>query len=187
MGMVRTEGYAVCFMLPAFYLFIRYFIYVGKCDIELKNGTVNFNDSIKGSFKSKYWFSICEMFLIGIFASLNLMFNIKSVILFVPFAIAVTYILIKHKLYKNLFFDFIFGLLGVIIAILPYLIYMITTGSYEDMFYAVFHINFVYANPVSPVTNGIKRNIFELIGRYFEIHYSILILIIISKKLKSKI
>ena len=121
-GYSRTEMYALAFIMPAIYLFANYFL---------------LNNDEKYNYK--------YMFIVGILASLVLMTNIRAVVIYVPFAIILLLKLIKENKYTDILKLFIAGALGVIITIVPYLIYALVTDSIKDAIYAIFITNINYA------------------------------------------
>lgn len=130
-GYSRTESYAIAFMMPALYLFSKYF----ECET-----------SVAKEFNAK------GMFAIGVLAGLTLMTNIRATILFVPFAMMLMLKLIKEKKCREIALCFVFGLLGVIASIIPYLIYMLVTNSVNEAIYAIFTTNANYV--ISTVDTG---------------------------------
>lgn len=116
----RTEEYAICFLVISIYIFASFFY------------------SADNEFRKK------NIFIIGIFAGLTFMTNIRAAVLFVPFAVAVLIRLIKSKSYKNIFTTFVYGVIGVIVSMIPYLIYMVVTNSYTDAYYAIIETNVNY-------------------------------------------
>lgn len=121
-GYSRTESFAVAFLMIANYISYRYFFV--ETDIkEQKN----------------------KMFIIGLLAGLTFMTNIKAAILFVPIAISVLIINVKKKNYKLIVRHFVLGLAGVVVSVLPYIIYVILTDSFLDMKYALIDTNLAYA------------------------------------------
>ena len=117
-------------MLQGYYLFAKYFLGLRAID-NLQNGDVEFPPK--------------DMFLIGVCAAMAFMTNIRAVTIFAPFAPIVAFILIKNKKWKNLFLVAFAGILGVFITILPYIIYVIATDSFADMWYALVDANIYYA------------------------------------------
>ena len=122
-GYYRTEPYVVLFVVPAVYLIAEY--YYGNIDI---------------SEMPKH------MFIIGILAGLAFMINLKGIILFVPLVLPLLYDFIKQKCWIGVLKTFCLGLLGVAVAIIPYVVYMIVTDSVRDMIFAVWDTNLAYAN-----------------------------------------
>ena len=138
----RTEMYAIAFIMPVVYLFAKYF-----ADVTANVSSENRENE----------FSPIKMFVIGIFAALTLMTNIRAVVIFVPFAVALLIKLVKMKKIKNLCQVFVAGLVGVVVTILPYVIYAVFTESLNDAIYAIFTSNMNYAE--SNFTFG--KNIFK--------------------------
>ena len=122
-GYYRTEAFAVALVMPAIYIMAKY--YYGKINI------LNIPK---------------QMFFIGLLAGLTFMINLKGIVLFVPLVIPLAFDFIKQKHWLGLLKTFCLGLFGVIIAILPYVIYMIVTDSVKDMIFAVWDTNLAYAN-----------------------------------------
>ena len=153
-GYNRTEEYAALFMLISYYIISKYFI----CDDKYDK-----NDKYEK-------FALIDIFIIGIMAGLTFMTNIRAVILFVPFAFAIAICTIKNEKSRATFYLiklFVCGLLGVLVSMIPYIIYMLLTDSVADMIDAVFYANFAYLNSdieksvdvFSTVINFIKENI----------------------------
>lgn len=121
-GYYRTEAFAVALVMPAIYIMAKY--YYGKINI-LKISK--------------------QMFFIGLLAGFTFMINLKGIVLFVPLVIPLAFDFIKQKQWLGLLKTFCLGLFGVIIVILPYVIYMIATDSVKDMIFAVWDTNLAYA------------------------------------------
>ena len=121
-GNSRTEMYAIAFLMPAIYLFVRYFL-----------------------LEEKEKYNNLYMFIIGILASFILMTNIRAVVILVPFAIILLIKLIKEKQYRAIATLFFIGTFGVIITVVPYIIYAVMTDSVKDAVYAIFTTNINYA------------------------------------------
>ena len=143
----RTEEYAVCFIMISLYLFASNYFLVNIVEDDIKH---------------------LPMFLIGICAGLTFMTNIRAAILFVPFAILLLIKLVLVKKYIAIIKLFVYGILGVIVSIIPYLIYMFVTDSAVDAYYAIFITNINYLNStvdagkdvISTALTLIKENIF---------------------------
>ena len=126
-GYSRTEAFAVVFMMPALYLFTKNYIL-----IKNEQDGVILNKRL-------------PMFIIGILAGLTFMTNIKAAILFIPFAFVTAFLCIKQKRIRFIFELLLFGMLGVIVSILPYVVYMLVTNSFNDMVYALIDTNIAYS------------------------------------------
>lgn len=83
------------------------------------------------------------MFIHGIMT--GIVFGFKPNLLFIwgAFAALVTIDLIKDKNYKLLALNFIYGLAGFIIAILPIILYAVKNNCLNDMLYAMFKLNII--------------------------------------------
>ena len=127
----RTEAFAVMFIMPAFYIFANYFV---------KESGEDLNEATT----AKAEFSTSNMFLIGVLAGLTFMTNIRAVILYVPFAIALFIKNLRAKRYASNFKLFVAGILGVFASIIPYIIYMILTNSYIEAYNAIIETNLLY-------------------------------------------
>lgn len=137
-GYSRTEMYAIAFIMPSIYLFAKYFVDTKIVEDDILSSNVAV--STDGSFK------LSHMFIIGILASLTFMTNIRAVVIFVPFAIALLIKLLSTKNFKNLLLVILSGLCGFVITIIPYIIYAVATNSLGDAIYAIFTSNVNYAN-----------------------------------------
>lgn len=155
LGFLRTEGYAISLILPSAYLFIKYFL------------------------SDEVYFPMRRMYVIGILAGVTLLMNVKATVLFVPFAIATLVVLIKNRNYKNIFLCFVSGLVGVIIAILPAIIYVVKNNCVNEAIDAIFRINAIYSNYDSAV-NAFHETKIETILSVIKIHPLITILIILE-------
>ena len=158
LGFLRTEGYVIALVLPSAYMFIRFFM------------------SDKKSFR------VSEMFIIGVLAGLTLMINLKASVLYVPFAVSLAIVLSKYKNYKNIFACFIFGFLGVVISILPFVVYLITTDSFQYAFDAIVNVNGIYSNYNSSIMS-LNESKIDTILDVIKIHpimTSIILLSIVS-------
>lgn len=166
-GYNRTETYAVAFFLPSVYIFIKYFFQ--KVDeYSLKN----------------------NMLFVGVLAGLTFMTNIKAAILFVPFAITTLVIFIYKKQYKFIIPTFVYGILGVFISIVPYVVYVIFTGSFDDMVFALIKTNISYNDsvflrnletPFGDIFNYNPNNGFlTTVLAYFKVEPIVMILLLLS-------
>ena len=122
-GYYNTEPYVVALVMPSIYIMCKY--YYGKISII---------DIPK------------RMFIIGVFAGFVFMINLKGIILFVPLVLPLLYDFIKQKCWIGVLKTFCLGLLGVAVAIIPYVVYMIVTDSVRDMIFAVWDTNLAYAH-----------------------------------------
>ena len=122
-GYSRTEVYAIACLMIAIFMFAKYFETTSEDE----------------PFMPK------QMFIIGILAGITFMTNIRAIAIFVPFAVSVLVRLIKSKNYKNILAIFVAGLLGVVVSIVPYIIYAIATDSVKDAYYAIITTNINYA------------------------------------------
>lgn len=139
-GYSRTEMYAIAFIMPSIYLFAKYFVRVSQ--------------SVGASFTNP--FKLSHMFLIGILASLTFMTNIRAVVIFVPFALALLVKLIVDSRFASqqnivianirfIIFLILSSLCGFIITIIPYIVYAVVTNSIDDAIFAIFTSNINYA------------------------------------------
>ena len=155
LGFLRTEGYAISLILPSAYIFIKCFLTDEK------------------------YFPMHKMYVVGILAGITLLMNVKAAVLYVPFAIATLVILINNKNYKNIFLCFLSGLAGVIIAMLPAIIYVIKTGCQREAMDAIFGINAIYSNYDSAV-NAFHETKIETILAVFKLHPVLSLIIILE-------
>lgn len=155
LGFLRTEGYAVSLLLPSAYLFIKYFLSDEKD------------------------FPLWHMFIIGILAGITLLINVKAAVLYLPFAIATLVVLLKNKNYKNIILCFISGLFGVIIAVMPAVIYLIKNDCVKEAMDAIVGINAIYSNYDSAVNTLHEKNI-ETILTILVLHPVISIIMILE-------
>ena len=131
-GYSRTEMYAIAFIMPSIYLFAKYFL--------LDSDDKNYAD---------------KMFIIAVLACLTLMTNIRAVVIFIPFALLTCVKLINEKRYINILILFLVGILGVVITLIPYIVYAIFTDSISDAIYAIITTNINYAKSNSAVDKNL--------------------------------
>ena len=85
-------------------------------------------------------------------------------------ACAIGALLIYHKEWKNLFQNILFGLLGIITIVIPFVIYFALNGALYDMVFASFLYNLKYANfsnfSLSNLLETLLYNSLLLIGIY---------------------
>ena len=160
-GYSRTEAYAIMCLMPAVYIFVKYF--------EGENIIFNYK----------------SMFVVGILAGITFMTNIRAIILFVPFALALLVKLIINKRNKEILLLFVFGLLGVLASILPYLIYAVVTNSVKDAFYAIVSTNINYAKSTVDTGSGIVETAKILVKEHIAFYMFLLISFISFILLKS--
>ena len=155
LGFLRTEGYVISLVLPSAYLFIRFLL------------------------SDKKSFDLREMFIIGVLAGLTLMINLKAAVLYVPFAFSIAIVLSKYKNYKNIFACFVSGLLGIIISILPFVIYLIVTDSFQYAFDAIVNVNGIYSNYNSSIISLDETKI-DTVLDVIKIHPILTLIILLS-------
>ena len=95
------------------------------------------------------------MFIIAVLACLTLMTNIRAVVIFIPFALLTCVKLINEKRYINILILFLVGILGVVITLIPYIVYAIFTDSISDAIYAIITTNINYAKSNSAVDKNL--------------------------------
>ena len=155
LGFLRTEGYAVALLLTSAYLFLNFFI----------NGNTIFN--------------LKHMFIIGILAGLTLSINIKSCILYVPFAISTLVVLLKNKNIQNAINCFFVGISGVIISIIPNFIYLIINDCFYEGLDAIFRVNGIYALPYTNIASD-NETLIQIILKVIKMHPIITIIILLE-------
>ncbi len=166
----RTEEYAIAFMMVALYLFTKhYFICEGEKDNIDKNEKIDV---------------ILPMLFIGILSGLTFMTNIRAIILFVPFAISLLVKCIREKKYFYILKLFISGIIGVIISIIPYIIYMCITDSIKDAYYAIITFNFNYLNSALNDKQDFATTILQFLKEQFIVYIVTLVSFIALIKLK---
>ena len=154
----RTEEYAIAFMMVALFLFSKHYF---LNDINYHNS--NENATANAIANSSNTYSLYPMFVIGILAGLTFMTNIRSMILFVPFAISLMIKCLREKKYLQVLKLFFAGIIGVVISLIPYIIYMILTDSAKDAYYAIFTFNFNYLNSAINDKNDFAATVLKFI------------------------
>ena len=171
----RTEEYAIAFMMVALFLFSKYYFLNdinshNLNEIANANKTANTNKTVNAIAKPKNTYLLYPMYVIGILAGLTFMTNIRSMILFVPFAISLMIICLREKKYLQLVKLFFAGIIGVVISFAPYIIYMILTDSVKDAYYAIFTFNFNYLNSAINDKNDFVVTVLKFIKEQFIVY-----------------
>ena len=74
--------------------------------------------------------------------------------------------LLINKSFKNILGLFIFGVLGLVISILPYLLYAVATNSVSDAIYAIVPTNLNYAKSTVDAGKGVMETAILLIKEH---------------------
>ncbi len=113
-----TEEYALPFILYSFYIFIKY----------MKNGEV----------KNK------EIFFNGICLSIVLFLRPNMIAVWITYIPVVLFMCLRDKKYKELGKYTLFFLVGMLLIILPVIIYFVVNNAFSDFLYSVFEFNIKY-------------------------------------------
>ena len=115
-----TESYTLTFQLIAFYLAVRYYQ----------------SEDVKHS--------PAFMFLHGLCVGVVLMLRANMIAMWGAATIVIGWRLLSHKEYKNFFANLSAGLTGVIVALVPPVVYLISTGSFSYMIndYILFNLSY---------------------------------------------
>ena len=113
------------------YLYIAICIY-----LFLKNREKFYNDEKVNDYRT--------IFFIGIFAGFILMSKYSLVSLLLPIIIIYLIDIVKNKNYKKLFYMFIYGMLGVIVGLMPAIIYIFKNNIINDFIEAYVLFNTKY-------------------------------------------
>ncbi len=173
----RTEEYAIAFMMVALFLFSKYYF---LNDINSHNS----NEIANAIANSLNTYLLYPMFFIGILAGFTFMTNIRSMILFVPFAISLMIKCITEKKYLQVLKLFFAGIIGVVISLIPYIIYMILTDSVKDAYYAIFTFNFNYLNSAINDKNDFAATVLKFIKEQMTVYVVTFVSFIALLKLK---
>ena len=149
-GAVKCETFLMPFLYLSLYLFLK-------------------NDW------GKKWFSK-NMFIIGICAGVILFTKANSVLCLLPIVIYLVIISIMDKRYIDIIRLFISGMMGVIVGILPGLIYCIANNCLEEMIKYSYLYNITYSNYLFYV----YKSYFDAIQRIFLYFMGWILLSIIS-------
>ena len=114
-----AEEYALPFMLYSLYIFLKF----------IKNNDI----------------SKIEVILSGLFCGLVLFLKMNLLILWIVYIPVVICIYIKNKRYKELIKTILLFILGMLLVIIPVLIYFLVNNALSDFIYCVFTFNFKYA------------------------------------------
>lgn len=102
---------------------------------------------------------------------------------YLPFAIILLIILLKNKLYKNLIINIIFGLIGMIIAATPVILYCTINHCMNEMIDATYFFNMRYMGGTALAMNTTESQIMWYVKNYSFIFIAIVLsTIIICKK-----
>ena len=85
------------------------------------------------------------MFLHGLCATVVLFIQANFIAMWIPFGLWLAIVLLKNGYIKNFFINLLSLLSGVLLAVLPGLLYGIKNKCLEDMYFIMFEVNFLYA------------------------------------------
>lgn len=134
-GAFEGESLLLPFLTAGFYLGIKY----------IKN--INNNDF---SHEPTY------MLMHGIVSGVLFLTKPNICLPWFGFGILILFLLIKNKLYKNLFVNIIFGIIGFAIAALPVIIYCIINNCFAQMIDATYLFNMRYSNDNFITAKGLE-------------------------------
>ena len=117
-----TEEYTLPFQFLSIYLLVKY----------INSGEVKHSPLI--------------MLIHGINAGIALNFRPNHVLMWVPIALIMSCSLIYNKEYANLIKNFLAGLAGLALGVMPVVIYAIVNGVLYDVIFWTFICNFMYIN-----------------------------------------
>lgn len=143
-GTITCETFILAFELIAYYLFMKYALN-GKCEHNKVNS-----------------------FVYGVLAGLSFFIKANGVLVFVPIAIMLLFILIRKKEYKNLAQNIAYGIVGFIISLLPAIIYCMVNHCLFEMIQASFVVNKVYTGTGLPSINSLTLSLVETINEFKE-------------------
>lgn len=155
-GMSKLECYEIPFIMISIYLSCKFFIeYNGE------------------KFSLKY------SFVSGLIVGLCVMINAKSIFNFAPLYLAIIVRLLIDKKTIDCIKVICFGLLGVVLVIMPYAIYVLVTDSIKDAYYAIFILPFEYIMKDGSIFYN-TNNIFESVVKYISFYQSFFIFVTIA-------
>ena len=143
-GSISAEVFTAPFVLISYYLFLKY-LYSG----EIKH-------------------NIRYMIVYGLAAGISFFIKANAVLAYVPIAIYLFIYLIKNKQIKNLFWNFIVGLLSFVAALMPAIIYSIVTNSFSEMIEGAFTINILYTGTGMPSSGSVVDSLMQTIMEFKE-------------------
>lgn len=85
------------------------------------------------------------MFIHGACACVVLFIQANLIAMWIPFGIGLAVILFKNKYVQNFYKNLVALLAGVVVVMLPVVIYGLVNKCIEDMYYVMFEINFLYS------------------------------------------
>lgn len=122
------EEYSLLFLFASLYMTIKYFI---SCD--------------NGNYKHDKRFA----FFYGLFFIILVFIRMTNSAFLCACVLTIFILLLIHKEYKNLFENIIYFFLGVLVGLLPILIYFKCINGLEEMLQSVFVYAFKYSNETS--------------------------------------
>ena len=146
-----TEEYTLPFQFLSIYLLVKY----------INSGEVKHSPLI--------------MLIHGINAGIALNFRPNHVLMWVPIALIMSCSLIYNKEYANLIKNFLAGLAGLALGVMPVVIYAIVNGVLYDVIFGTFICNFMYIN--TSETSFIYR-VFNIVFHMRDDYYSCFIIVV---------
>ena len=132
-----------------------------------------------------------NIFLIGILAGIILMVKMNNVLMVLPIAIIYLIDIIKNKNYIKIFYMMVFGLIGVIVGVLPGLIYIIKNNAFNDFVetYLVFNTKYLGDKFILfKRYTGYTESLFEVLDKFkIVLLMSFVSIFIMYKKYKNNI
>lgn len=111
-------------------------------------------------------FGYRKIYVLGIFIGIVLFTKANLCICFLPIIIMCILDILETKKYQ-LFINYLFiGLIGIIIGILPAIIYGLATNSIKEMLYYTFTVNFQYVNDIYYKYGDLLRAIANIITSF---------------------
>lgn len=121
--------------------------------------------------------------IIGITFAINFFIKPTYISIWIAFGITILIFLIKKKEYKKLFHGICYAIVGILIIMLPILIYFIIKNNMGDFINAYFNMNMKYSE--STITEKVKMGIYLLLHERY-LWYTIFLLSINIYVLKNK-
>lgn len=118
----NTEEYSLLFIMISLYYFVKYLL----------------SKEIKHDKKI--------MLVHGILCACTMLLRVNNISIWLSIAVVIIVRLLYNREYKNLLYNLIFGILGILIIFVPFIIYFAVNSALPDFVYSVFSFNFQYSD-----------------------------------------
>lgn len=149
------EEYSLPFLLLPLYILLKYF---------LLNGDIYKHNYIHG-------------FIYGFCFSCVIFIRATNFIVISGYILVIVYELCKTKNYINLMLNIIFGVLGMLVVIVPFSVYFISVNAFYDMWYGTILFNFKYTQTTGDIFKNCITSILWIVPSLFCLLTSIVMVV----------